>query len=465
MFTDYMDPEEFIAANGKYDSPQYLKVIHLNADSLSTKFDAFKSLIVNELSDKDSSPFFDIIAISETHLHDERGSANTNSPSDIDIKDSLPNYLFLGKSRMRLKKGGVGFFIRSSLMDLVSIDTNLSIYEEGLFESLFLRIKGEENSNDIVLGTVYLPTGQRLNKSQVYEHFETITDKIIADKSDCILVGDFNIDLLKYGNDAHVSEYVDHFVSNGFKYRLLLPTRVTHTSATLIDHVIDNLSSPPQTSGVMCTQLHGAKGYTDHFPTYTIIMRSLPCPSLPGTITKRRVNGVTLDRFRNSLRATDFSSCLKDGPDDAYNSLMEVISIAYASSFPLHTKKQSRYEICKNNFMTKGLLKSSKTKDKMLKNLCKNNVGINSRAHIKFKTYRNTLTTLIRKHKKNYYDAEFKKHKNNIKGTINTINALLNKSNDKHSITSIKINVNGSLTDNSQPASQPASQPVYCQCF
>ena len=170
MFTDYMDPEEFIAANGKYDSHQYLKVMHLNADSLSTKFDAFRSLIVNELSDKNSSPFFDIIAISETHLHNDGGSANTNSLSDIDIKDSLPNYHFLGKSRMRLKKGGVGFFIRSSLMDSVSIDTNLSIYEEGLFESLFLRIKGEKNSNEIVLGTVYLPTGQRLNKNQVYEH-------------------------------------------------------------------------------------------------------------------------------------------------------------------------------------------------------------------------------------------------------------------------------------------------------
>ena len=450
MFTDYMDPEEFIAANGKYDSHQYLKVMHLNADSLSTKFDAFRSLIVNELSDKNSSPFFDIIAISETHLHNDGGSANTNSLSDIDIKDSLPNYHFLGKSRMRLKKGGVGFFIRSSLMDSVSIDTNLSIYEEGLFESLFLRIKGEKNSNEIVLGTVYLPTGQRLNKNQVYEHLETITNRIVNDKSDCILVGDFNIDLLKYGNDIHVSEYVDHFVSNGFKFRLLLPTRVTHTSATLIDHVIDNLSLLTQTSGVICTQLHGAKGYTDHFPTYTIIMRSFPSTPQPGAITRRRVNGITLDRFRNSLWDTDYSSCLKEDPGDAYNSLMEVISIAYVSSFPLHTKKQSRYEICKNQFMTKGLLKSSKTKDKMLKNLCKNNVGVNSRAHTKFKTYRNTLTTLIRKHKKNHYDAEFKKHKNNIKGTINTINALLNKSNDKHSITSAKLNVDGGLTDDNQ---------------
>ena len=35
MFTDYMDPEEFITTNGKYVSHQYLKVMHLNADSMS----------------------------------------------------------------------------------------------------------------------------------------------------------------------------------------------------------------------------------------------------------------------------------------------------------------------------------------------------------------------------------------------------------------------------------------------
>ena len=264
------------------------------------------------------------------------------------------------------------------------------------------------------------------------------------------MVGDYNIDLLKYGSQAHVAEYVDHFVSNGFKFRLLLPTRVTHTSASLIDHVIDNLSSQTQTSRVICTQLYGASGFTDHFPTYTIVKRSLPPTLPPGHITRRRVNNITLHRFRNTLRDVDFSSCFHDDPDDAFNSLMEVIKTAYVSSFPLHTKKQERYEICKDNFMTAGLLKSCKTKDKMLKNLCKNKVGINSRARIKFKTYRNTLTTLIRKRKKNHFDAEFKKHKNDMKATISTINSLLNKSNDKHSITSSKIKINGALSDDNE---------------
>ena len=144
------------------------------------------------------------------------------------------------------------------------------------------------------------------------------------------------------------------------------------------------------------------------------------------------------------MRDVDFSPCLHDDPDGAFNSFIEVINSAYVSSFPIHTKKQERYEICKDNFMTADLLKSCKTKDKMLRNLCKNKVGINSRARVKFRICRNTLTILIRKRKKPHYDAEFKKHKNDMRATINTINSLLNKSNDKHSITSDN---NGSIAE------------------
>ena len=123
---------------------------------------------VNELSDKNCSPFFDIIAISETHLHDERGNANTNtnSLSVNDIQNSLPNYQFIGKSCACIKKGGVGFYIRNGLMDSVKIDYNLSIFKEGLFESLFLQIKGENHSGDLVIGTLYLPLWDAWSESQ-----------------------------------------------------------------------------------------------------------------------------------------------------------------------------------------------------------------------------------------------------------------------------------------------------------
>jgi hypothetical protein len=176
---------------------------------------------------------------------------------------------------MESKKGGCGFFHRKDLHDYITIDEELSIFEEGFFESLFLKVRNgtSRKGKNTIIGTTYLPTGQRTNQARIYEHFESITQKIESRKCNCILVGDTNIILMKYGTDEQVGEYVDHFVSNTFKFRLAQPTRVSHSSATLLDHVIDNLErAQVATSGILTKQLYGASGWTDHFPTHSCQM-------------------------------------------------------------------------------------------------------------------------------------------------------------------------------------------------
>jgi len=46
-------------------------------------------------------------------------------------------------------------------------------------------------------------------------------------------MGDMNVDLLKYSTHDATDSYVDGIFSRGFIARILKPTRVTHTSATL----------------------------------------------------------------------------------------------------------------------------------------------------------------------------------------------------------------------------------------
>jgi endonuclease/exonuclease/phosphatase family metal-dependent hydrolase len=130
---------------------------------------------------------------------------------------------------------------------------------------------------------MYLPTGQRINQARIYEHFESNTQKVEDKKCDCILVGDMNIVMMKYGTDDQVGEYIDQFVAN--KFRLVQPSRVSHTSASLIDHILDNLETDNvATSGVLTTQLYGSCGWTDHFPTYTIF--KCPTPKTKSQTTR-----------------------------------------------------------------------------------------------------------------------------------------------------------------------------------
>ena len=89
-------------------------------------------------------------------------------------------------------------------------------------------------------------------------------------------MGDMNVDMMKYKTDECVAEYIDNMVSNGLKFRLAQPTRVTHSSATLIDHVLDNLTDETKACGVITTQLQGSSGYTDHFPIYSLVKLNVP---------------------------------------------------------------------------------------------------------------------------------------------------------------------------------------------
>ncbi len=52
------------------------------------------------------------------------------------------------------------------------------------------------------------------------------------------ILGDLNLDLLKYNESNIVKNYVDMLFSFGFLQLILKPTRCTPNSATLIDHII-----------------------------------------------------------------------------------------------------------------------------------------------------------------------------------------------------------------------------------
>ena len=117
ILTEYMDLSEFLndSVSKEFNKDGNLKIMHFNIDNLTTKFDSFETLISKDLSASDGCPFFDLISISETHLCSEQGNSNQTSRSENEIQFSLPNYYFVGKSRVNMKKGGCGFFIRKDL--------------------------------------------------------------------------------------------------------------------------------------------------------------------------------------------------------------------------------------------------------------------------------------------------------------------------------------------------------------
>ena len=95
-----------------------------------------------------------------------------------------------------------------------------------------------------------------------------------------------------------------------------------------------------------------------------------------------------------------------------------------------HQKKYKSKNTKRDNklWISRGLIKSSKTKEKLYKKFIKNPTKSNEQI---YKKYCNKLNHLIRIAKKNCYCKKFSLAQNDIKSTWNTINQLLDKQKSK----------------------------------
>ena len=62
---------------------------------------------------------------------------------------------------------------------------------------------------------------------------KSLSEKLISQNKEVILLGDFNIDLLKCDSNKNVSDFLDIIYSTNFVTKITSPTRLTSGSQTL----------------------------------------------------------------------------------------------------------------------------------------------------------------------------------------------------------------------------------------
>ena len=114
------------------------------------------------------------------------------------------------------------------------------------FESLWIEIEVQGRSN-MLCGIFYRhPNG---NVQNFMDNLNVCLQKIHREEKNCIIMGDFNLDLLKYDNHEDTNNFINTMSSFFFQPLILQPTRITNHSATLIDNVFSNLVEHTQLSG------------------------------------------------------------------------------------------------------------------------------------------------------------------------------------------------------------------------
>ena len=108
------------------------------------------------------------------------------------------------------------------------------------FETVFIEFEkgNQQNARNVLIGVIYRAPNQ--NILLFNEKLNNIMNDVRMENEICYFLGDYNINILNYASYVHIAQFVDMMSSSGFLPLITRPTRVTATSAILIDNIFTN---------------------------------------------------------------------------------------------------------------------------------------------------------------------------------------------------------------------------------
>ena len=100
--------------------------------------------------------------------------------------------------------------------------------------------------------------------NEFIEQFSYVLENLNKYKCHSYILGDFNIDLLKTNCHAPTAKFINLIFSSSFIPLINRPTRVTDTTATLIDNIFTNNLNDHALNGILTTDI------SDHFSVFHI---------------------------------------------------------------------------------------------------------------------------------------------------------------------------------------------------
>ncbi len=153
-------------------------------------------------------------------------------------------------------------------------------------------------------------------------------DQINNEYKKVVIMGDMNIDMLKYGTHDATDSYIDGIFSRGFLPHVLKPTRVTHSSATLIDHFLSNDFNTKSTSGIILNDV------ADHFAIFHSTFSNNAPVKFADVKQVRVFNEININKFKAKLDVIDFSPVLNcNCPDgEAYTKFIDLYKLPFEAA-------------------------------------------------------------------------------------------------------------------------------------
>ena len=216
----YIDIDSFCYEKSK----ESFSLFHLNIASLAKNKEELET-ILNMIDLK-----FDVIGITETKIKCKNPVIDTN----------INGYKYYS-TPTEADKGGAILHIKEecNVKPLPKLDK--IIYKPKHLESVFIEICNKNKKNTII-GCIYRHPLMDLHEFNE-DYFDVLMEKLASEDKKVFLMGDFNIDLLKVDIDTPTANFFDTITSNLLALHILLPTRITTTTKTLIDNIYSNCTN------------------------------------------------------------------------------------------------------------------------------------------------------------------------------------------------------------------------------
>ena len=356
-----------------------LNIVHLNVHFLYPKLEEIKILLMHQN--------IDILCLCETFLND------TFSDKELDIDQ----YKMFRKDRPS-HGGGLVIYVKTELPCILRQDLeNIAI------ESMWLEVR-QPKSKSFLMSEVYRPPSSTV---QWLHDFNCTIDNILLEEKECIILGDFNFDILN--DNSQSKNWIETMDSTNFTQLVKDPTRITNVSATLIDHAFSNV---PDNIVNIHVPLYAI---SDHYPIF--ISRKMSSCYDKGpvhkSITYRSLKNFDECRFLEDLAIQPWS--VLDLYDDVDNSF-EVFFTMFKSVLNKHAPQRNKRvkKVNQPGWMKKEIIDAIRLRDYFLK-----------RSDIlNYRCWRQRVKNLIFKAKQSFYQETINSNKQNPKLLWNSLNLL-----------------------------------------
>ena len=426
---------DFLGSSRYYDDDKFIELLKLNKNnfvvlgmncqSLRAKFDEL--LLLLEQYNDQSGCGIAVLCLQETWL-----------PKGSEAVIDIPNYNYVLGGCSASSHGGVAIYVRKDLQfDILSVPD----YSSNIWENLFIQVYGQiTGGSKIVIGNVYRPPRDRVELLDKFLlEFNTIIESLESFNS-VHIIGDYNLDVLKCQSNVRINRFIHESFASAYFPKILNPTRITQVSQTLIDNVFCKFSKSFHTiqAGILTHR------FSDHQPYFI----SLVPPQLkrsdfkpPKFIHKTNMTEKAKLNFKGLLES-ELKLDKFDVSDDAdaqinFDIFHDIMSTAHSSCFEEKRVRFDRRKVSKLPWVTPGLVKSIRTRNKLYKKLKSMDPKSEKYEILNFqlKHFGKVLKNSIKLAKRNYYSKLFEVQKNDPRKMWQTISSLTsNKTNQSQKL-------------------------------